>query len=142
LNDWTFTVDNGTITISNPDKSISRSFPHNNVIYNETMIFDKETNAAKVLNQTQKTNNSIRYPYVIDVDKYLPIMRIYDQQKTLLNSYSVLDPQIHQLLETIACPEFSYSYQDKCLPVCPLNFYHYKNGTRGRCTLSPFPGAV
>lgn len=85
LNDWTFTVDNGTITISNPDKSISRSFPHNNVIYNETMIFDKETNAAKVLNQTQKTNNSIRYPYVIDVDKYLPIMRIYDQQKTLLN---------------------------------------------------------
>lgn len=55
------------------------------MIYNETMIFDKETNAAKVLNQTQKTNNSIRYPYVIDVDKYLPIMRIYDQQKTLLN---------------------------------------------------------
>ncbi len=69
-------------------------------------------------------------------------MRIYDQDKNLLKEYSVLNEQVPNLLSTIACPEYTYAYQDKCVLMCPLTYYQYKNGTRGVCTLSPFPGSV
>lgn len=110
MDKWTFTVDSGRITISNPDKSIIRSFPPNNVTYNQTGIFDKGSNRAIELPDSQKSNYLIRYPYVIEIDKNLPIMRIYDQDKVLLNEYSILDPQIPELLENIACPDFTYLY--------------------------------
>jgi hypothetical protein len=142
LDKWTFTVDSGRVTISSPDGSISRSFPPSNAVYNQTGIFDKASNRLVSLPDSQKSSYLIRYPYVIEIDKHLPIMRIYDQDKCLLNEYSVLDPQVPQLLENIACPDFTYLYQNTCVTICPLNYYHYKNGTKGRCTLSPFPGSV
>ena len=69
-------------------------------------------------------------------------MRVYDQNKTLLQEYSVLDPSIPESLDTLACPEFTYEFQGSCRRICPLGYYHYKNGTRGRCTLTHFPDSV
>lgn len=84
MDNWTFTVDKGAITISNGDKSIYRSFPPNNLVYNQTGIFDKAKKGPADLKENQKSDYLIRYPYVIEIDKHLPVMRIYDQDKSLL----------------------------------------------------------
>jgi hypothetical protein len=141
-NNWTFLISNGNLIISNPTHTISREFPFAHIVYNETGIFDKNANIPLPLTDNQKSKSLVRFPYVIEVDKYLPIMRIYDQNKTLLQQYSVLDPAIGLSLDTITCPEFTYYSKGSCIRLCPLGYYQYKNGTRGVCTLSPFPDGL
>jgi hypothetical protein len=100
-----------------------------------------------VYNQTtnQKVNygpnikkNLINFPYVFEVDRYLPIFRVYDQNKTLIKEYSVLPEEIPNTLDYLACPDFTYSFRGTCVLECPKAYFHYMNGTKGACTLSPF----
>ena len=142
LYNWTFAFNNGNLDISNPSGNMKRSFPLDNILYNQTGIFDKNTNAPLVLNDYQKSSSQIRFPYVLEVDKYLPIMRIYDQNKTLLQEFSVLDPSIPESLDELACPEYTYKFDGKCVRICPLGYYHHKNGTRGTCSLTHFPHSI
>jgi hypothetical protein len=73
----------------NNDGSISNTVPFTDILMNQTGVYDQSTNKpldfGKDYNRT-----SIRSPYVIQTDDYLPIMRIFDQNKTLLKEYSVL----------------------------------------------------
>lgn len=42
----------------------------------------------------------------------------------------------------MTCPEYTYQIDGDCVRICPLGYYHYKNGTRGRCSLTHFPDSV
>ena len=54
----------------------------------------------------------------------------------------MVDPAYNQSLDEVTCPEYTYQMEGTCIRICPLGYYHYKNGTRGRCTLSHFPDAI
>ena len=45
LYNWTFAISNSSLTISDPTKAVSRSFPIGNILYNQSGIFDKAANA-------------------------------------------------------------------------------------------------
>ncbi len=73
----------------NNDGSISNTLPFTNTLMNQTGVYDQSTN--KPLSFGKDFDNTlIHSPYVIQADEYLPIMRIFDQNKTLLKEYSVL----------------------------------------------------
>ena len=92
------------------------------------------------MNYDLKTNrNLINFPYVFEVDRYLPIFRVFDQNKTLIQEYSVLPEEIPNSLDYLACPDFTYSFRGTCVLECPNAHFHYTNGTKGACILSPFP---
>jgi hypothetical protein len=73
----------------NNDGSISNTFPFTDTLMNQTGVYDQSTN--KPLDFGKDFNKTlIHSPYVIQADDYLPILRIFDQNKTLLKEYSVL----------------------------------------------------
>jgi len=99
LYNWTFAINNGNLAISDPQNTISRTVPVNRVTYNKSGIYNKTTGAPLTLTSQQKSNSLIRFPYVIEVDRYLPVFRIYDQQKILLAEHSVLNPALGHSLD-------------------------------------------
>ena len=82
-NIWNFVIYDSNITIMNNNGSITNTAPLTDILMNQTGVYDQATNKpldfGKDYNKT-----SIHCPYVIQVDDYLPIMRIFDQNKTLL----------------------------------------------------------
>ena len=44
---------------------MKKTYPIDNIEYNETGIFDKVNNAPLILNDNQKSSSLIRYPYVL-----------------------------------------------------------------------------
>lgn len=98
------------------------------------------TTQQPINDKTRPTSSLIRYPYVFQIDQYLPIFRIYDQTKTLLAEYSALDQSVPLLLDDIVCPDFTFAYRGSCVLRCPQNYFHQMNGTKGVCSLSPEPG--
>jgi hypothetical protein len=132
-NNWKFLIKNGNLTIQNQDNTIKSVYPFSGIIFNETGIYNKTTN--QLLN---KDIDNLKYPYVIEVDQKLPIFRIYDQNKTLLQEYSSLGPTIPYSLDNITCPDYTFALADDCVIQCPLLYYYYMNGKKGKCTLSPF----
>ena len=49
LYNWTFAINNSSLTISDPTKASSRSFPFDRIIYNQSGIFNKTSNAPLLL---------------------------------------------------------------------------------------------
>jgi hypothetical protein len=137
-NGWFFTITNETLTINNFDGSVSNTFPFKDVLFNQTGVYNLESNAP--INFDQNYNKSlIHYPYVFQVDQFLPIFRIYDQNKTLLYDYSALPSEIPNTLDYLTCPDYTFAFNGNCIKKCPNNYQHYMNGTKGACNLSPSP---
>lgn len=84
-NSWFFTIENGQLSINSFDWKYMKSFPFNDTIFNQTGIYS-HTNNNKINTNGQPSQNRtlIRDPYVFEVDEFLPIFRIYDQNKTLI----------------------------------------------------------
>lgn len=106
------------------------------ILYNETGIYDSKTHQP-INDKIKPSKSLIRYPYVFQIDEYLPIFRIYDQNKTLLAEYSALDPTVPNYLDDLVCPDFTFAYKGTCILQCPQSYFHEMNGTKGRCSLSP-----
>jgi hypothetical protein len=87
--DWIFTIQNQTLTINNIDGSIANSFPFKDILFNQTGVYDQSTNKSIAFGNNYN-KSLIHHPYVFQIDEYLPVMRIYDQNKTLLYEYSIL----------------------------------------------------
>lgn len=49
LYNWTFAINNGNLTISDPQNTISRTVPVNRVTYNKSGIYNKTTGAPLTL---------------------------------------------------------------------------------------------
>lgn len=84
-NSWFFTIENGELSINSFDWKYMKSFPFNDIIFNQTGIYSHTTNNKVFTNgQPPQNRTLIRDPYVFEVDEFLPIFRIYDQNKTLI----------------------------------------------------------
>ena len=110
------------------------------MLFNETGIYNITTGQQKNFEGTRgETKSLIRYPYVFQIDQYLPIFRVYDQNKSLLYEASVLSPSVPHDLDYLVCPDFTYYFEAKCIKHCPQTYFAYMNGVKGSCSLSPYP---